>query len=358
MWKYQLGHVTPLPFAHTHTHTNCCMGHVTPLTLCINTHNNTTAATETSIIQLSVVEMKSLLALLIVVAFTIASSSSNCPPQPGSQCAGTTDNNPATSCKEILQCNCTATNGYYWINTTTRPLQMYCLMYISDVNPGGLMRVANINMNVSNNCSGLTYTTFPRRMCTRSHTGWYGCSSVTIPTHGVPYTRVCGRAQGYQYRYTPAFRGSHYDGDGKGYRYAHLLTPDDTYVSGLSVTYGSPRQHIWTFAAGWSKNHNYKTTNCPCAKYPGLDQPDFVGEKYFCESGNEGRVEHKPRWHLSDPLWDSKRCASGSTCCERGGPWFSTTVTETSDDIEVRMCHYFDNRTENIGIDLLEIYIY
>ena len=83
-----------------------------------------------------------------------------------------------------------------------------------------------------------------------------------------------------------------------------------------------------------------------------------MGEKYFCESGNEGRVEHKPRWHLSDPLWDSQGCVPGSNCCKRGGPWISTTVTETSDDIEVRMCHYFDNRTENIGIDLLEIYIY
>ena len=241
------------------------------------------------------------------------------------------------------------------------------------------MRAAYINMTENTTCpqglndtnvsySGDNYQVCPsnhyrlcpnritKHMCIRSHTDKYDCSSVPVQMHGVSYTKVRGQARGYQYRNTPAFRGSQYDG--KGYRYARPLTPDDTYVSGLSVTYGSPRQHIWTFAAGWSKNHRYITTNCPCAKYPGLDEPDFVGEKYFCESGNPGRVEHKPRWHLSDPLWDSQGCVPGSNCCKRGGPWFSTTVTETSDDIEVRMCHYFDNRTENIGIDLLEIYIY
>ena len=315
---------------------------------------------------------------LAEVAFKILNATSTS----GEQCVGTAENNTATSCKEIHDCNSTAPSGDYWVNTTTGPLQVYCQMefhnFIGDPDIGW-MRAAYINMTENTTCpqglndtnvsySGDNYQVCPsnhyrlcpnritKHMCIRSHTDKYDCSSVPVQTHGVSYTKVRGQARGYQYRYTPAFRGSQYDG--KGYRYARSLTPDDTYVSGLSVTYGSPRKHIWTFAAGWSKNHTYITTNCPCAKYRGLDEPDFVGEKYFCESGNPGRVEHKPRWHFEDPLWDSQGCASDSTCCERNGPWFTTTVTETSDDIEVRMCHYFDYRTEIIGVELLEIYIY
>ena len=293
-------------------------------------------------------------------------------------CAGTAVDKPATSCKEIYNCsNLNAKSGPYWIrNATGSAVEVFCEMNTTNCGDitGGWMRVAHFDMTSKKKtcppglintteawwCPPLTCPTPPpadMNICTRSHTDKYGCSRDTFATHGVNYSMVCGQARGYQFRYTPAFRGSHYNGD--GFRYARLLTLDDPYVSGLSVTYGSPRNHIWTFAAGWSKKHEYYTTNCPCAvPYPGPDAPPFVGENYFCESGNPWRVELKPRWHFEDPLWDSKRCASGSTCCERGGPWFNTTVTETSDDIEVRMCHYFDNQTENIGVELLEIYIH
>ena len=82
-----------------------------------------------------------------------------------------------------------------------------------------------------------------------------------------------------------------------------------------------------------------------------------MGENIFCESGNSGpRDDH---WYLDDPLWDSQGCASGSTCCDRGGPWFTTTLShEVSDDIEVRMCSYNSLLYENLGVDELEIYIY
>ena len=311
--------------------------------------------------------MKFLLALLVVVAFIIASTSL-VTAQP-------------TSCKEIYSGNPTAPSGYYWINTTTGPLQVYCQMefhnFIGDPDIGW-MRAAYINMTENTTCpqglndtnvsySGDNYQVCPsnhyrlcpnritKHMCIRSHTDKYDCSSVPVQTHGVNYTKVCGQARGYQYRYTPAFRGSHYAGEG----FLSTATLNDAYVSGLSVTYGNPpnRSHIWTFAAGWSKNYSYTTTNCPCAKYRGLDAPDFVGENYFCESGNPGRVE-RMRWHFNDTLWDSEGCDPEETCCDHG-PWFDVELDkEVRDDIEVRMCHYFDNQTENIGINLLEIYIY
>ena len=259
---------------------------------------------------------------------------------------------PATSCKEIHDSNPTAPSGYYWVNATTGPLQVYCQMETNNCGniTGGWMRAAYIDMtNENNTCpQGLTYTVeSSTRMCTRSHPGG-DCSSVTFPTHGIPYTKVCGRAHGYTYRFTPAFQD-----------FNRLDTLDDYHVAGLSLTYGSPRSHIWTFAAGASKNRTRERYyNCPCAQHSGPDAPPFVGEKYFCESGVTGRGKHQ--WYLDDPLWDSQGCVSGSTCCDRGGPWFTTTLSqEVSDDIEMRMCLSGDTAfCCNLGVDQLEILIY
>ena len=268
-------------------------------------------------------------------------------------CLANSENNPATSCKEIHDCDPTAPSGYYWVNTTAGPLQVYCQMETNNCGniTGGWMRAAYIDMtNVNNTCpQGLTYTVeSSTRMCTRSHSSTFDCSSVTFPTHGVPYTKVCGRARGYQFIHTYSFYS--YSNGGQ-------TTLDSSYVSGLSVTYGSPRNHIWTFAAGVSKDYNYACCNCPCAPYPGPAAPLFVGEKYFCESGNTGVIENQ--WYFDDPLWDSQGCASGSTCCDRGGPWFTTTLNqEVSNDIEVRMCHIYSSGSSDIGVNQLEIFIY
>ena len=258
-----------------------------------------------------------------------------------------------TSCKELYHSNPALPSGYYSIMTPQGVERLYCEMDTINCGniTGGWMRVAYIDMtDPGNTCpENLTYTVInSTRMCTRTHSGRYGCS-VTFPTHGVPYTKVCGRARGYQYFGTVAFL-----------RYHNGQTSlKDSYVSGLSVTSGIPQNHIWTFAAGLSKDHNYPDYNCPCTVYPGYSAPPFVGEQYFCESGNTGPFERN-QWYLDDPLWDSQGCASGSTCCDRGGPWFTTTLgQEVSDDIEVRMCLYHVRRTqENIGVDQLELFIY
>ena len=194
----------------------------------------------------------------------------------------------ATSCKELYQCNPALSSGYYNITTPQGAERVYCDMNTANCGniTGGWMRAAYIDMtNENNTCpQGLNYTVADTtRMCTRSHTGYVNCSSVTFPTHGVPYTKVCGRARGYQFYAPPAFYNYHYRGQ---------TNLDSAYVSGLSVTYGSPRSHIWTFAAGSSKDYDYDCCNCPCASpYPGPAAPPLVGENVFCESGNSGQVE-------------------------------------------------------------------
>ena len=210
------------------------------------------------------------------------------------------------------------------------------------------MRAAYIDMtNVSNTCpQGLTYTVVSsKRMCRAAHTTSSRCTSVIFPAHQVPYTKVCGRVRGYHYNTNEGFDSGKFKS-----------AVDEYYVDGLSVTHGSPRNHIWTFAVGHSKDYDYSSNNCPCALYPGRAAPSFVGENFFCESGRTGQTA--AQWYLDDPLWDSQGCVSGSTCCDRGGPWFTTTLSqEVSDDIEVRWCFHVGT-DEDVGVDELEIYVY
>ena len=82
-----------------------------------------------------------------------------------------------------------------------------------------------------------------------------------------------------------------------------------------------------------------------------------MGENYFCESGDVGTSQNG-QWYFDDPLFDSQGCPAGSTCCNRGGPWFSTSADqEVNDDIEVRICFYHDSTNDDLGLEHLEIYI-
>ena len=207
-------------------------------------------------------------------------------------------NNSATSCKEIHDCNPTAPSRYYWVNTTTGPLQVYCQMDTNNCGniTGGWMRAAYIDMtNENNTCpQGLTYTVQSSiRMCTSSHST-AGCPLVNFPTHGMPYTKVCGRVLAYQRGTTDAFHNIQQYGQS---------SLDGYYGDGLSVTHGDPRSHIWTFAAGISKDGNYPFYNCPCALHAGQAAPPFVGEDYFCEFDVSGGYQYGV-WFLDDPLWD------------------------------------------------------
>ena len=150
-------------------------------------------------------------------------------------CKGFFINNPATSCKEIHDCDPTAPSGYFWVNTTTGPLQVYCQMDTNNCGniTGGWMRAAYIDMTeVSNTCpQELTCTVQSSiRMCTSSHST-AGCTSVNFPTHGVPYTKVCGRVLAHQRGSNDAFLNIEWRGQ---------PTLNGYYVDGLSVTHGDP----------------------------------------------------------------------------------------------------------------------
>ena len=223
-------------------------------------------------------------------------------------------------------------------------LQLYC-------GAGEWHRVAHLNMSdplsqcpqswVEENVVGV-------RACGRGTTG-EGCVSTIFSTGGQQYRKVCGRAIGYQYGNTDAFVVN------------GTPTINEVYVDGLSITYGAPRQHIWTYAAAVSEVPliSYTASNCPCASLPGTSPPSYLGNNWYCESGNPAPISPTQNVLSNDPLWDGENCEG--TCCSNGKspPWFSIELSgPTNDDIEARICaNEHSDSSEDVFIKKIELYI-
>ena len=195
--------------------------------------------------------------------------------------------------------------------------------------------------------SGWQLIESPRRLCVMASSTSLTCDSAFFPVTGGPYSRVCGRIIGYQHDSTDAFEA--YD-DGA------VTTIDGAYVAGVSLTHGSPRQHIWTFASGRSEVNPTWDDVCPCDANVPIAVPPFVGEDYFCESG--GNTVSDGFFLLDDPLWDGRNCTSTSTCCSLNNPpyFVAQLPTATTDEIEARMCQQ-DGGDEDTPIEFIELYV-
>ena len=151
-----------------------------------------------------------------------------------------------------------------------------------------------------------------------------GCSSVELSTANVQYTRVCGRITGYQYSTLDGFNNNDIN---------------SAYVDGVSLTYGSPRQHIWSFTA--------KNGFCGC-----FDAPEIVGSDFFCDSGpNRNNYAVLGAFYYANPLWDGMGCSGIS-------PYFLKTLAHpTSDNIEMRACRNDLSSNGDVAIQIAEIFI-
>ena len=212
---------------------------------------------------------------------------------------------------------------------------------------GGWRRVVYLNFTDPNTpCPfGWQLTSHSKRTCGRVSTST-SCDSVTFPVSGGDYTRVCGRIIGYQYWGPDAFYA---------YHTGRETTIDDAYVEGVSLTHGSPRQHIWTFAAGASEGIPTNKNVCPCDATTDITIPPFVGGDYFCESGHNSRSVASTLYP-DDPLWDGDGCTANSTCCSFNNPPYFTKQlpSPTTDDIEARLCFYIIDDTP---IEFIELYV-
>ena len=221
------------------------------------------------------------------------------------------------------------------------------LLQLQNISCGGSgwRRVAYLNMsNPSQQCPfPWRLITTPHRTCGKPSSGCYG---VTYPTGGTQYNQVCGRIIGYQSGHTDSFNGAGY-------------SINSFYVEGISVTHGSPRQHIWTFAAGIDEQIG--SNRCPCITGNSAVQrniPSFVGQNYFCESGlTRYPGLNGPFYSNGDPLWDGQGCGPTSSCCTfNSPPWFNVQLpSPTTDNMEVRICSTVSG--EDTPIQLMELYV-
>ena len=269
-----------------------------------------------------------------------------------------------TSCQEIKNKQPNSPSGVYLLATNGGTKHTYCNMEELCGSGGGWTRLGYLDMtDATVNCpSGFRlYQSGGVRACGRTTSSGGSCTSVQFPSNGISYSQVCGRVVGYQYAspdaVDPTVDGLENHNDINSY-----------YVDGVSITRGSPRQHVWTLMAGSNEaSYHYSTNdaryNCPCSQGSPQNSTlqSFIGNDYFCESGNPATDgTWQPILYTSDPLWDGKGCGSleGTCCAAPGLPWFNKVLnTTTTDYLELRVCGDEGTDNENVPVSFYELYV-
>ena len=137
---------------------------------------------------------------------------------------------------------------------------------------------------------------------------------------------------------------------------------DDNFLDGIVLTHGSPRRHIWSFAAGLDEFGTSAQYNCLCTNVNlatvAVQPPLFLGGDYFCDTGAE-RLQTASIIYSGNPLWDGAGCGRLNSCCSfNRPPWFYKGLRPgTTDDIEMRVCRDEVATNEDIAIQSIDIYV-
>ena len=260
---------------------------------------------------------------------------------------------PGKSCLDIYQKNPSSrgVSRQYIIKVGGHFRFVYCDMNLECGGEKGWMKIANINAAGGDSCpNGWKKITSPTKAC-RAPSDSAGCYSAHFTTYNIPYSRVCGMAMGYQKGTTDGFAS---------YQYS-ARSINDPYVDGISITYGTPRKHIWTYGIGYSDKHKSLPkypSNCPCSQYPGKLPPSFVHENYYCESGTVSTTLSES-YYTADPVWDGRECSSENSCCsEPNLPWFYRQIPLTvNKGIEARICRDEVFANEGVLVQELQLYV-
>ena len=258
-----------------------------------------------------------------------------------------------TSCSDLKTQLPNSTNGFYTINGQS----VYCYMDGQLCGSGGgWTRLAYLDMSDSTqNCpSGLRlYQSGGVRACGRPISFSAGCASIQFPSNGISYTQICGQVIGYQYGGPDAVHPT----DGP---FGHQNNINSFYADGVLITRGSPRQHVWTLINGYTETSAINSdSNCPCATGVTTNTPSFVGNDFYCESGNNGTYTNSVLYAY-DKLWDGQSCGYFERdCCSSNQPWFSRNygATSTTDNIELRVCGDEGTSNEDTPVGMYEIYV-
>ena len=112
--------------------------------------------------------------------------------------------------------------------------------------------------------------------------------------------------------------------------------------------------------AGYSENVQTLTSSCPCSQGATQIVQSFIGNDYFCESGNPDSHDTSGKLLINDPLWDGKGYGSlEQTCCQAPGlPWFHKVPNSTTTNyIEMRVCGDEGTNNEDVPVNYYEIYV-
>ena len=235
-----------------------------------------------------------------------------------------------------------------FISTVNENLQIqsYC-------GPGQWQRVAYLNMSdPTEQCPTAweLYNTSAVRACGRPQSdalsNEQNCPATAYSTN-YQYSRVCGRVIGYQVGTPDAFS-----------------SVQNTFeLDGIVISHGTQHNYLWSYVAGWTESQSsryYTSSRCPCIRR-GRQPPQYVGDNYYCESGNPStnynNILAKGHFYTSDKLWDGEQC-EGSCCTGKFPPWFSVRLpVPTNDSIQVHICCDQPTSDEDIPIELLELYV-
>ncbi len=275
---------------------------------------------------------------------------------------GKSADHPAKSCKDLFEHDTLLPSGTYWIQGTGgTPVQLYCDMEGDNCDgTGGWLRLYKLDLKQSDAEFHVCPDPFEQyaglgsdNVLCRRKGNVLGCRSATFSVNDQSYSQVCGKATGYQKGTTDAFY--RVSGD------ALQKTVEDNYVDGISVTHGSPRTHIFTFACGCSESGAcWVPSRCPCETDGNPNVPKFIGhDDFYCESASYWH----PAWGTwyNEPLWDAKECLwKEAPCCSVTSniPWFLKELSHpTSNSVEVRVCTDEYTNGEDVGFSQLELYV-
>ena len=226
----------------------------------------------------------------------------------------------------------------------------------------GWIKVADVNMSDPTHSCPSEFEEMQilvgKRGCKRPPvTGSGSMTQTSFDCKGNSYSEVCGKVR--------AIAAGSFKAFGTKYRGEEHKNIDSYYVDGVSITCGTPREHIWTYAGGLLDTSEATVEEqefqCPC-NTDGIRElvPDFVGEDYTCESANQGDQSSSmvsvDRFH-ADKLWDNKNLGRLETNCEKCPYFYKRLESPTTSNIDMRICAGEDSTKQELYITIIELYI-
>jgi hypothetical protein len=142
-------------------------------------------------------------------------------------------------------------------------------------------------------------------------------------------------------------------GGSDAFRDGTLADLDGVYVDGVSLTVGSPRRHLFSFAHGVTNVLALSgPASCPCSG--GTPSPSFVGSDYLCEepTGSADADGTNRRYDNDDVLFDAVG-VDDATCvavAESASSFQRAFIGSGTERLDVRLMHTEGSANEDTAL--------